>query len=141
MGSEQLKILAANLLLKNRHLENQAINQIHYVSRGGDLIYRVSIAIRRCLIIKFTKELLMKMLLIAVLVTAPVAVFGQSLETTGTLHRWDYLDLVMGILSTMGGGAALAAYVPLKVQKAIPGVRMLINLVGQNFRNASNKDD
>jgi len=83
----------------------------------------------------------MKMLLIAVLVTAPVAVFGQSLETTGTLHRWDYLDLVMGILSTMGGGAALAAYVPLKVQKAIPGVRMLINLVGQNFRNASNKDD
>jgi len=47
----------------------------------------------------------------------------------------------MGILSTMGGGAALAAYVPLKVQKAIPGVRMLINLVGQNFRNASNKDD
>ena len=83
----------------------------------------------------------MKMLLIAVLAAAPVAAFGQSLETTGTLHRWDYVDLLMGVLSTMGGGAALAAWVPIKIQKAIPGLRMLINLVAQNFRNATNKEN
>lgn len=83
----------------------------------------------------------MRMLLIAVLAVAPVAVFGQSLETTGTLHRWDYVDLLMGVLSTMGGGAALAAWVPIKIQKAIPGLRMLINLVAQNFRNATNKEN
>ena len=73
--------------------------------------------------------------------SVPALAMGQSLEETGTLHRWDYVDLVLGILSTMGGGAALAAYVPLKIQKAIPGVRMLINLVGQNFRNAKNSED
>lgn len=73
--------------------------------------------------------------------SVPALAMGQSLEETGTLHRWDYVDIVLGILSTMGGGAALAAYVPLKIQKAIPGVRMLINLVGQNFRNAKNSED
>lgn len=73
--------------------------------------------------------------------SVPALAMGQSLEETGTLHRWDYVDLVLGILSTMGGGAALAAYVPLKIQKAIPGVRMLINFVGQNFRNAKNSED
>lgn len=79
--------------------------------------------------------------LLILLACTPALVLGQSLEETGTLHRWDYVDLVMGILSTMGGGAALAAWVPLKVQKAIPGVRMLINLVAQNFRNAKNNKD
>lgn len=79
--------------------------------------------------------------LILIAVCIPALVLGQSLEETGTLHRWDYVDLIMGILSTMGGGAALAAWVPVKVQKAIPGLRMLINLVAQNFRNAKNKDD
>jgi len=82
----------------------------------------------------------MKYILLLAL-SVPALAMGQSLEETGTLHRWDYVDLVMGILSTMGGGAALAAYVPLKIQKAIPGVRMLINLVGQNFRNAKNSED
>lgn len=82
----------------------------------------------------------MKYLLI-IAVCIPALALGQSLEETGTLHRWDYVDLIMGILSTMGGGAALAAWVPVKVQKAIPGLRMLINLVAQNFRNAKNKED
>tara|TARA_R110001606_G_scaffold54133_1_gene132922 strand:+ start:565 stop:813 length:249 start_codon:yes stop_codon:yes gene_type:complete len=82
----------------------------------------------------------MKYILLLAL-SVPALAMGQSLEETGTLHRWDYVDLVLGILSTMGGGAALAAYVPLKIQKAIPGVRMLINLVGQNFRNAKNSED
>jgi len=79
--------------------------------------------------------------LLILLACTPALVLGQSLEETGTLHRWDYVDLVMGILSTMGGGAALAAWVPLKVQKAIPGVRMLINLVAKNFSNAKNNKD
>ena len=82
----------------------------------------------------------MKYLLI-IAACIPALALGQSLEETGTLHRWDYIDLIMGILSTMGGGAALAAWVPVKVQKAIPGLRMLINLVAQNFRNAKNKED
>tara|TARA_R110001632_G_scaffold195076_1_gene316648 strand:- start:1069 stop:1317 length:249 start_codon:yes stop_codon:yes gene_type:complete len=82
----------------------------------------------------------MKYILLLAL-SVPALAMGQSLEETGTLHRWDYVDIVLGILSTMGGGAALAAYVPLKIQKAIPGVRMLINLVGQNFRNAKNSED
>lgn len=82
----------------------------------------------------------MKYLLI-ITACIPALALGQSLEETGTLHRWDYVDLIMGILSTMGGGAALAAWVPVKVQKAIPGLRMLINLVAQNFRNAKNKED
>ena len=82
----------------------------------------------------------MKYLLI-IAACIPALALGQSLEETGTLHRWDYVDLIMGILSTMGGGAALAAWVPVKVQKAIPGLRMLINLVAQNFRNAKNKED
>lgn len=82
----------------------------------------------------------MKYILLLAL-SVPALAMGQSLEETGTLHRWDYVDLVLGILSTMGGGAALAAYVPLKIQKAIPGVRMLINFVGQNFRNAKNSED
>jgi len=79
--------------------------------------------------------------LILIAVCIPALALGQSLEETGTLHRWDYFDIVSGILSTIGSGAILAAYVPLNVQKAIPGVRMLINLVAQNFRNAKNKDD
>ena len=79
--------------------------------------------------------------LILIAACIPALALGQSLEETGTLHRWDYVDLIMGILSTMGGGAALAAWVPVKVQKAIPGLRMLINLVAQNFRNAKNKED
>ena len=79
--------------------------------------------------------------LILIAACIPALALGQSLEETGTLHRWDYIDLIMGILSTMGGGAALAAWVPVKVQKAIPGLRMLINLVAQNFRNAKNKED
>jgi hypothetical protein len=79
--------------------------------------------------------------LILIAACIPALALGQSLEETGTLHRWDYVDLIMGVLSTMGGGAALAAYVPVKVQKTIPGLRMLINFVGQNFRNAKNKDD
>ena len=83
----------------------------------------------------------MKICILFALSFLSFGVLGQSLEQTGTLHRWDYVDLFMGILSTMGGGAALAAWVPMKVQKAIPGLRMLINLVAQNFRNASNKDD
>lgn len=83
----------------------------------------------------------MKIVLVVVASLLAASALGQSLEQTGTLHRWDYVDLFMGILSTMGGGAALAAWVPIKVQKAIPGLRMLINLVAQNFRNASNKDD
>lgn len=82
----------------------------------------------------------MKYILLLAL-SVPALAMGQSLEETGTLHRWDYVDLVLGILSTMGGGAALAAYVPLKIQKSIPGVRMLINFVGQNFRNAKNSED
>lgn len=83
----------------------------------------------------------MKIILVVVASLLSASALGQSLEQTGTLHRWDYVDLFMGILSTMGGGAALAAWVPMKIQKAIPGLRMLINLVAQNFRNASNKDD
>tara|TARA_B110000967_G_scaffold100440_1_gene103107 strand:- start:1267 stop:1518 length:252 start_codon:yes stop_codon:yes gene_type:complete len=82
----------------------------------------------------------MKAVLIAILVAAPLACFGQSLEETGTLHRWDYVDILLTILSTMGGGAALAAWVPVKVQKAVPGVQMLVNLLAQNFRNAKNKE-
>ncbi len=83
----------------------------------------------------------MKIILVLVASLLAASALGQSLEQTGTLHRWDYVDLLMAILSTMGGGAAFAAWVPIKVQKAIPGLRMLINLVAQNFRNASNKDD
>jgi hypothetical protein len=56
----------------------------------------------------------MKILLILAASLLSVSALGQSLEQTGTLHRWDYLDLFMGILSTMGGGAALAAWVPMK---------------------------
>jgi len=83
----------------------------------------------------------MKIFILFALSFLSFSVLGNSLEQLGTLHRWDYIDLLMAILSTMGGGAALAAWVPVKVQKAIPGLRMLINLVAQNFRNASNKDD
>ena len=79
--------------------------------------------------------------IIVLLLTLPLMALGQSLEETGTLHRWDYVDLVMAVLATMGSGSALAAWIPLKVQKAIPGVRMLINLVAQNFRNAKNRED
>jgi len=79
--------------------------------------------------------------LILIALCIPVFALGQSLEETGTLHRWDYVDLASGILSTIGGGAALSAWVPFKVQKAIPGLRMLLNFFGQNFRNSRNRED
>ncbi|RZV53226.1 MAG: hypothetical protein EX270_08925 [Pseudomonadales bacterium] len=69
----------------------------------------------------------------------PIDVMAQEASTT--LHRWDYLDLVSAILAVMGAGGALAAYVPLKVQKWIPGLRAVLNIVGSNVRNAKNAID
>lgn len=83
----------------------------------------------------------MKALIIASVALVSVSVFGQSLEETGTLHRWDYLDILMAALSTIGGGAVFAAWVPKKVQKAVPLLATVLRLVGQNVREAANKDD
>jgi hypothetical protein len=57
-----------------------------------------------------------------------------------TLHAGDYIELVQILLSLVGSGAILSAYVPLKVQKYIPLLRVALNTLGANYLNAKNKD-
>tara|TARA_R110000868_G_scaffold15596_3_gene70925 strand:- start:2492 stop:2656 length:165 start_codon:yes stop_codon:yes gene_type:complete len=52
----------------------------------------------------------------------------------------NYLDLALAILSTMGTGAVLAAWIPIKIQKVIPGLSMILKVVGQNIREAKNSE-
>lgn len=53
----------------------------------------------------------------------------------------EIIDLGLAILSTIGGGAVFAAWIPKKIQTFVPGLSAILKIVGQNIREAKNKDD
>jgi len=79
-------------------------------------------------------------LIITALAVIPALALGQSLEETGTLHSADWLDIVLVILSTLGVGGVLSAWVPKRLQEAIPSVKSTLKYLGSNYRNAENKE-
>jgi hypothetical protein len=57
-----------------------------------------------------------------------------------TLHAVDWFDLFDKFLSLVGGGALLAAYVPLRFQRYVPLLRVALSTLGANYLNAKNKE-
>ena len=51
-----------------------------------------------------------------------------------------WMDLVLTILSTVGGSAVVAAALPAKIAKYLGPVMKIINIIGANVGNAKNKE-
>lgn len=52
----------------------------------------------------------------------------------------EWFDLVVNLLSVVGGSAVVAAALPLKYAKYIGPVMKIVNIVGANVGNAKNKE-
>lgn len=52
----------------------------------------------------------------------------------------EWFDLVVNVLSLVGGSAVFAAALPAKVAKYLGPVMKVINVLGANVGNAKNKD-
>lgn len=60
--------------------------------------------------------------------------------SNGEVSVMEWFDLVVNVLSLVGGSAVFAAALPAKVAKYLGPVMKVVNVLGANVGNAKNKD-